>query len=154
VHTQSHPRPLESLPPQVAGAKAWLKAGGHKGRTVVAVTSGANINFERLRLVSELADVGTSTEVMMATQIPERPGSFRDFVATATDGAEGAVSVTEFKYRYSAGQAANILWSAGVEDRAAGDSLVARLNAAGMPTLDISDIDAAQVRACVWGGGR
>jgi len=47
----------------VAGAKAWLKATGSTGRTVVAVTSGANINFERLRLVSELADLGSSTEV-------------------------------------------------------------------------------------------
>ena len=47
----------------MAGAKAWLKASGQTGRTVVAVTSGANINFERLRLVSELADLGTSTEV-------------------------------------------------------------------------------------------
>jgi threonine dehydratase len=50
----------------VAGAKAWLKATGAKGKTVVAVTSGANINFERLRLVSELADLGTSTEVRPA----------------------------------------------------------------------------------------
>lgn len=61
----------------VAGAKAWLKAHGHSGKTVVAVTSGANINFERLRLVSELADVGSRSEVMFATEIPERPGAFR-----------------------------------------------------------------------------
>lgn len=47
----------------MAGAKAWLQATGAQGRTVVAVTSGANINFERLRLVSELADLGSSTEV-------------------------------------------------------------------------------------------
>jgi GTPase involved in cell partitioning and DNA repair len=43
----------------------------------------------------------------MATQIPERPGSFREFVGIATDsgaGGSGGVSVTEFKYRYSAGQ--------------------------------------------------
>jgi threonine dehydratase len=64
----------------------------------VAVTSGANINFERLRLVSELADLGASTEVMMATTIPERPGAFREFVNAATGGS-GSLSVTEFKYR-------------------------------------------------------
>ncbi|KAI8464153.1 MAG: threonine dehydratase I [Monoraphidium minutum] len=139
----------------VAGAKAWLKAEGVTGRTVVAVTSGANINFERLRLVSELADLGSSTEVMMATQIPERPGAFRDFVAAATDPLDGVdVSVTEFKYRYSAGQLANILWSAGVPDKAAGAGLVARLNAAGMPTEDISGIDAAQVHLRHLVGGR
>ena len=141
---------------QVAGAKAWLKANGAKGRTVVAVTSGANINFERLRLVSELADLGTSTEVMLATQIPEHPGSFRDFVGVATTGDDGhgGVSVTEFKYRFSAGQSANILWSAGVSDKQAATALVARLNGAGMPTLDISDIDAAQVHLRHLVGGR
>lgn len=137
----------------VAGAKAWLKATGSTGRTVVAVTSGANINFERLRLVSELADLGSSTEVMMATQIPERPGSFREFVATATD-VKGGVSVTEFKYRYSAGATASILWSAGVTDKAAAVGLIQRLNAADMPTLDISDIDAAQVHLRHLVGGR
>lgn len=68
-----------------------------QGKTVVAVTSGANINFERLRLVSELADLGASTEVMMATTIPERPGAFREFVQAAT--GSGDLSVTEFKYR-------------------------------------------------------
>lgn len=140
----------------VAGAKAWLKATGDKGRTVVAVTSGANINFERLRLVSELADLGSSTEVMMATRIPERPGAFREFVAAATDPLDGGhdVSVTEFKYRYSAGQTASILWSAGVPDKKAAGALVARLNAAGMPTLDISDIDSAQVHLRHLVGGR
>ena len=45
----------------------------------------------------------------MATQIPERPGSFREFVAAATDPLAGAdISVTEFKYRYSAGQARRV----------------------------------------------
>lgn len=82
----------------VAGAKAWLKANGHKGKKVVAVTSGANINFERLRLVSELADLGAMTEAMLATTIPERQGAFRAFVDTATSGT--GISVTEFKYRW------------------------------------------------------
>lgn len=70
-----------------------------QGKTVVAVTSGANINFERLRLVSELADLGASTEVMMATSIPERPGAFREFVHTAAGGSGSDLNVTEFKYR-------------------------------------------------------
>jgi threonine dehydratase len=90
----------------VAGAKAWLQrefplgaeeatgngsngngaaAKNNKKRpVVVAVTSGANMNFERLRLVSELADLGSRSEAMFATTIPEHPGSFRAFVAAAT----------------------------------------------------------------------
>lgn len=47
-----------------------------QGKTVVAITSGANMNFERLRLVAELAEVGATTEATLTTTIPERPGSF------------------------------------------------------------------------------
>lgn len=50
--------------------------------------------------MSELADLGASTEVMMATTIPERPGAFKEFVEAATGGS-GSLSVTEFKYRYA-----------------------------------------------------
>jgi threonine dehydratase len=64
---------------------------------VVAVTSGANINFERLRLVADLADLGAMTEAMLATTIPERQGAFGAFVDTATSNS--GIAVTEFKYR-------------------------------------------------------
>lgn len=63
----------------------------------MAVTSGANMNFDRLRLVSELADVGARSEAMLATTIPEAPGSFKDFVGTAVGNTD--IQVTEFKYR-------------------------------------------------------
>jgi threonine dehydratase len=73
---------------------------------VVAITSGANINFERLRLVSELANVGALTEATLTTSIPERPGAFKQFInavvnatAQGNNGKEALVNVTEFKYR-------------------------------------------------------
>lgn len=66
-------------------------------KTVVVITSGANMNFDRLRLVSELADIGALKEAMLATTIPESPGSFRGFIDTAL--ADTNQSVTEFKYR-------------------------------------------------------
>ncbi len=65
---------------------------------MVVITSGANMNFDRLRLVSELADIGALKEAMLATTIPESPGSFRGFIDTAL--ADTNQSVTEFKYRY------------------------------------------------------
>ena len=55
------------------------------------------MNFDRLRLVSELADIGALKEAMLATSIPESPGSFRSFIDTAL--ADTNQSVTEFKYR-------------------------------------------------------
>lgn len=136
----------------VAGAKAWLQRHGHKGKTVVAITSGANMNFERLRLVSELAEVGARAEAMLATTIPEQPGAFRDFVETALSNT--GINVTEFKYRFSAGPQAHVLWSAATADVAELSSLVVRLNGAGMTTLDISGLEAAQVHLRHLVGGR
>ena len=66
-------------------------------QTVVAVTSGANMNFDRLRLVAELAGVGATQEAMLVTTIPELPGSFMRFASTAL--ADSDLSITEFKYR-------------------------------------------------------
>ena len=77
-----------------------------QGKTVVAVTSGANMNFDRLRLVSELADIGASREAMLAVTIPEQPGAFRAFVDAALGDTD--IQVTEFKYR--CGRRAGVAW--------------------------------------------
>lgn len=61
----------------IAGAEAYCKYYGLKGETVVAITSGANMNFDRLRLVSQLADVGRRREGFLATFVPEKCGSFK-----------------------------------------------------------------------------
>jgi threonine dehydratase len=127
----------------VAGAKAYLKAHGLKGQTVVAVTSGANMNFDRLRLVADLADVGEA-EATLAVVLPERPGAFLDFVDAALGG--GGISVTEFKYRFAAGREAAVLFGVGAPPGSKDcDDVVARLNAGGYPAVDISDLELAQV---------
>ena len=59
----------------IAGLIKYTKLNGWSGKTCVAITSGANIDFDRLRFVSERAD---SSETLMAITIPERPGSFRE----------------------------------------------------------------------------
>lgn len=64
----------------LAGAKAYCKHYGLRGEAVMAITSGANMNFDRLRLVTELADVGARREAVIATFVPEKPGSFKKFV--------------------------------------------------------------------------
>lgn len=68
-----------------------------QGVAAVAVTSGANMNFDRLRLVTELADLGGLREAMLATTIPERHGSFSDFLQIAVN--DSSLEITEFKYR-------------------------------------------------------
>jgi len=44
------------------------------GRRFVAVISGANMNFDRLRFVAERAELGEGREALLSVEIPERPG--------------------------------------------------------------------------------
>src|SRR5882672_6520412 len=74
----------------VAGAKAWVDRTGVRGKRLVAVASGANSNFDRLRFVAERAESGEEREAILAVTIPERPGSFKKFCATL-----GARNITE-----------------------------------------------------------
>ena len=63
----------------LAGAEAYCKYYNLKDANVVAIASGANMNFDRLRLVTELADVGRQREAVLATFLPEERGSFKRF---------------------------------------------------------------------------
>lgn len=67
----------------LAGAEAYCKFYGIKGENVVAITSGANMNFDKLRVVTELANVGRQQEAVLATVMPEKPGSFKQFCELA-----------------------------------------------------------------------
>src|SRR5439155_27064037 len=74
----------------VAGLKAYVERTGERGKHFVALLSGVNMNFDRLRFVGERAELGESREALFAGTIPERPGSFRQFCA-----ALGRLVITE-----------------------------------------------------------
>ena len=133
----------------VAGAKAWLAEHGLSGKTVVAIASGANMNFDRLRFVAERAEVGEQREAVLAVTIPERPGAFKAFCAQI-----GNRNITEFNYRYADPQAAHIFVGVGVTDRNEGHALVASLAAHGLPTLDLTDDEMAKTHLRHMVGGR
>lgn len=90
----------------VAGLKKWvaMHPSTDTNRSLVAVTSGANMNFDRLRFVAERADVGAGKEVLLHCRIPERPGSFATLISAILPHA-----VTEFSYRYTKSSGANVL---------------------------------------------
>ncbi|PSR88759.1 putative threonine protein [Coniella lustricola] len=90
----------------VAGLKKWVAANpsSDPNRSLVAITSGANMNFDRLRFVAERADVGAGKEVLLSCQIPEKPGSFAKLISAILPHA-----VTEFSYRYTTSSGANVL---------------------------------------------
>ena len=71
----------------VAGAKVWAAESGVRGRDVVAIASGANMNFDRLRHVSERAELGEEREAILVVTIPERPGAFLAFCASVSFGS-------------------------------------------------------------------
>ena len=96
----------------VAGLKAWVERERARDQSLVAVLSGANINFDRLRFVAERAEVGEAREALLAVTIPERPGAFREFCA-----AIGRRVVTEFNYRLSGRDQAHIFVGIATQSR-------------------------------------
>lgn len=80
----------------LAGLKKYTEIHGIEGKTLVAINSGANMNFDRLRHVSERAEIGEQREALLAVEIPERPGSFKRFCKLI-----GKRQITEFNYRYA-----------------------------------------------------
>ncbi|KAK0713868.1 putative threonine protein [Lasiosphaeria miniovina] len=90
----------------VAGLKKWVAANPFRdpSRSLVAITSGANMNFERLGFVAARATYGEGREALLAAKIPERPGAFAELVNAIMPHA-----VTEFSYRYASEDEANVL---------------------------------------------
>jgi threonine dehydratase len=124
----------------IAGAKACVARTGIRDKTLVAVASGANMNFDRLRFVSEEAELGEKREAILAVTIPERPGSFREYCALI-----GARNITEFNYRYADPGEAHVFVGLQVRDSKETRQIVRRLRRRGLKTLDFSDNELAKL---------
>ena len=133
----------------LAGAKKYLLERGIEGRTVVTISCGANVNFDRLRHIAERAAVGEQQEMLLAAEIPEAPGSFRRFCETL-----GRRGITEFNYRYSDSASAHIF--VGVQLSGGGErkDILAALAAAGYPVVDLSNNEMAKLHVRHMVGGR
>ena len=133
----------------VAGLKKYVQREGIKGQNLLAIESGANINFDRLRHVAERAELGEQREALLAVEIPERPGSFLGFCR-----ALGRRSITEFNYRYSDNTRAHVFAGVelanGNEERA---ELVTHLQEKGYPVIDLTDNETAKLHVRYMVGG-
>lgn len=117
---------------------------------LIAILSGANINFDRILHVVERAEVGEKREVILAVTIPERPGSFREFCEQIKER-----NITEFNYRYASSQEAHIF--VGVTTDPTTDDrkkLIARLHQAGFEVVDMTTNELAKLHIRHMGGGR
>jgi threonine dehydratase len=133
----------------VAGAKVWAAREKAKNRNLVAIASGANMNFDRLRFVAERAELGEKREAVLAVTIPEKPGSFKAFCSLI-----GGRVITEFNYRFSDADEAHVFVGIQVHDRAEVDKLVAGLGKRQLPVLDLSDNEMAKLHIRHLVGGR
>ena len=133
----------------VAGLKKLVQRDQLEGRTLVAINSGANINFDRLRHVAERAEFGAQREALLAVEIPERPGSFMQFCS-----AIGRRSITEFNYRFEQQHPAQIFVGIGLRHgRAERDELVTELRAKNYPVTDMTDNEMAKLHVRFMVGG-
>src|SRR5713101_2101315 len=107
----------------IAGAKAYVAREKLHDATLVAIASGANMNFARLRHVSERAELGEEREAVLAAIIPEQPGSFKNFCRLL-----GARNITEFNYRYAHPEEAVLFVGVQVQNRQECAALVATLD--------------------------
>jgi len=134
----------------IAAVKKYIAERGVSGQTLVTINCGANVNFDRLRHIAERAAVGEQTEMLLAAEIPEEPGSFRRFCETI-----GRRGITEFNYRYADEKKAHIFvgvqLSKGMSERR---SLIDRLRSGGFPVEDLSDNEMAKLHVRHMVGGR
>lgn len=132
----------------LAGLKKYVLRESADNKHLLAIQSGANINFDRLRHVAERAEFGERREALLAVQIPEEPGSFLSFCQ-----AIGKRSITEFNYRYSDNRKAQVFvgieLQGGDEERSA---LVARLEE-NYSVLDMTENETAKLHIRYMVGG-
>jgi threonine dehydratase len=145
--TRSIAEPAGAL--SVAGMKKYIAKNEIRGQRMVAIDSGANMNFDRLRYVAERAELGEQREALFAVTIDEQPGSFQKFCHTI-----GQRNITEFNYRYANATAAHIFVGIqlreGIKEK---QHVFSKLEEHGYRVLDISDNETAKLHVRYMVGG-
>ena len=133
----------------VAGLKRYVERDRIHGQHLIAIESGSNVNFDRLRHIAERAELGERREALFAVEIPERPGSFLAFCRVI-----GKRQITEFNYRYADALRAQVFvgieLTRGDEER---EELIGRLAEKGFGVLDMTDNETAKLHIRYMVGG-
>lgn len=145
--TRSIAEPAGAL--AIAGMKKYISENNIKGERMIAIVSGANMNFDRLRHVAERAEIGEMREALLAVRIPEVPGSFQKFCKLL-----GKRSITEFNYRYADSKEAYVFCGIevpeGYEER---ERVIQKLTDSGYQVTDLTDNEAAKLHIRYMVGG-
>jgi threonine dehydratase len=132
----------------IAGAKAYVEREGVRDQTLVAVACGANMNFDRLRFVSERAELGERREAIFAVTIPEARGSFRRFCACLDRH-----NITEFNYRIASAQEAHIFLGIQIRSREDAKQIGAIFRQNSFEAIDLTDDEMAKLHLRHMVGG-
>ncbi|OGI52329.1 MAG: PLP-dependent threonine dehydratase [Candidatus Muproteobacteria bacterium RIFCSPLOWO2_01_FULL_60_18] len=133
-----------------AGLKRYAEQKRLKNKNLIAIASGANVNFDRLRHVAERAEIGERREALFAVTIPERPGALKKFCTILGDH-----NITEFNYRFADPKAAHIFVGVQVPpDTMDARKLMGALRQHGYATLDMTDNEMAKLHIRHLVGGR
>ena len=132
----------------LAGLRAYAANGGVKDATLVAIVSGANMNFDRLGHVVDRSEIGAEREALLAVTIPEQMGSFRRLCT-----AIGKRSITELCTRFADPERARVL--VGIKIQGKGDvaEVLADLREQGFTVIDLSDNELAKLHLRHMVGG-
>ena len=133
----------------VAAIKQYVDTQRCKGKTFIAITCGANMNFDRLRFVAERAEVGEEREALFAVTIPEERGSFKRFCELL-----GPRAVTEFNYRISDSKQAHVFVGLATANRVESDKLTRQFTRQGFQTLNLTGDELAKEHLRHMVGGR
>jgi threonine dehydratase len=138
----------------LAGAKAYIERAKNsknpiKNESLITIACGANMNFDRLRFVAEMADVGVTREAVFAVTIPEERGSFKRFCKTI-----GARNVTEFNYRISDTKAAHVFVGLQTSNQEDTDKIAANFEKNGFGVLNVTGDELAKIHIRHLVGGK
>jgi threonine dehydratase len=133
----------------VAGLKHYVRTTGISQERLIAINTGANLNFDRLRHISERADIGENLEALIAVEIPEKRGAFLDFCTKL-----GSRNITEFNYRISPNEHARIFVGVSLSGaRTEATEIIESLQRAGYRVLNLSDNEVAKLHIRHMVGG-
>jgi threonine dehydratase len=133
----------------LAGLKTYVARKPHRTGALLAINSGANLNFDRLRHVAERAEIGEAREILLGVTIPEVAGSYRRFVEVL-----GTRTITEFNYRYADDSAAHVFVGLKLDDANREKAeVIAELTKVGYEVIDISADETAKIHIRYMVGG-
>ena len=134
----------------VAGVKKYIQQHKISGKTLLTIDSGANVNFDRLRYISERADIGEKKEILFSVRLPERPGTLRDFLKVISKH-----DITEFNYRFD--DAANAVFLIGIylmEGEKERISIMRKMAQAGYKCIDMTGSELVKMHISHMIGGK